>query len=62
MYENIKDYFLQNKMLVDLAYMGIKQLVEEMAKDIVKDLKENGKEEEDWGNCGVESLFNDREN
>lgn len=49
-------------MLVDLAYMGIKQIVEDMAKEIVKDLKDSGKEEAEWRDCGRGSLFNEREN
>jgi hypothetical protein len=35
MWDNVKDYFLQNKMLVDLGYMGVRQVVWEEAKEIV---------------------------
>jgi len=27
MWDNIKDYYLQNKMLIDLGYMGIRQTI-----------------------------------
>lgn len=36
MWDNVKDYFLQNKMLVDLGYMGIRQTIWAEAKEIVR--------------------------
>jgi hypothetical protein len=27
MFDNNKDYYLQNKMIIDLGYMGIKQII-----------------------------------
>lgn len=32
MWDNVKDYYLQNKMIVDLGYMGIRQTIENEAK------------------------------
>jgi hypothetical protein len=32
MWDNIKDYYLQNKMLIDLGYMGIRQTIWSEAK------------------------------
>lgn len=36
MYDNIKDYYLQNKMLLDLGYLGIRQVITQSAKEIVE--------------------------
>lgn len=57
MFNNIKDYYLQNKMIIDLAYMGIKQTIEECAKEIIK-----AEGIEDVGGIGTRCLFNEREN
>lgn len=56
MWDNVKDYFLQNKMLVDLGYMGIRQTIWDEAKEIVK------KEEIERENIGTRCLFNEKEN
>ena len=55
MWDNVKDYFLQNKMLVDLGYMGIRQTIWAEAKEIVT------KEEIDKGEVGTRCLFSREE-
>jgi hypothetical protein len=36
MFDNNKDYYLQNKMIIDLGYMGIKQIISEKAKEKIE--------------------------